>query len=393
MPKGKILMLKIKSACYDSTFQLADLYGKALESLGYEVEYFSTAKESLMALERYAGKKFDAVIDFNSLVTGLDTDEGEWFLDKIDAPFYDYILDHPMYHNKQLKTPLKNFHVLCLDYDHEAYIRKYYPHIKSVHTLPLFALPLEEATDEREEKRDMDVLFTGTYMPSNQVLGQINSFDKAFSDEMKHLVEILLTNPELTQEQAMLKLVTDSESGPNTGNIRDRLYAFFLVDVYVKAFYREKMIEAAAQSGRKVTIYGEQWHLFESSHTKNLEIHNMVSFEKTPELMRQAKLCLNLMPWFKAGIHDRVFTAMNAGAAVLTDTSRMLTDEFEKDKDSLMFDLNHMEYIPEQITDALENEDALCKLATNGRKKVVERHSLVARAKQLSEIIDREAIQ
>ena len=386
MSKGKILMLKIKSACYDSTFWLADLYGRALERLGYEVEYFSTAKEPVLNLERFIGKKYDAVIDFNSLATGLDTEEGEWFFDKIEAPFYDYILDHPMYHNKQLKVPLKNFRVLCLDYDHEEYIRKYYPHIKSVHTLPLFALPLEPEMDGKEE-RNIDVLFMGTYMPSNQIYEQINSFDKPLSNEMKGIAEILMENTHLTQEQALLKQQESSEFWQNTMNIRDRLYAYFLADVYVKAHYREKMIEAALKSGRKVIIYGEQWNLYENTGVKNLEIHKMVAFGQTPEVMRRAKICLNIMPWFKAGIHDRVFTAMNAGAAVLTDNSRMLKEEFEEKKDILIYDLNRMEQIPGQISYALENEKWLENLAQNGRKKVIERHSLEKRAEQLSVIL------
>ena len=388
MQKRKVLMLKIKSACYDSTFYLADLYGRALENLGYEVEYFSTAKEPLIALEKYAGKQYDAVIDFNSVAAYLDTDEGEWFFDTIDAPFYDYILDHPMYHNKQLKTPLKNYHVICLDYDHEEYVRKYYPHIKSVHTLPLFALPLEGRKDENWKNKTMEVLFTGTYMPANQIYQQINSFDTNLTDEMKEFAEILMENPALTQEQALLKMMGNAGSFQQSINIRDRLYAFFLTDVYVKAYYREKMLEAALKTGRKVTIYGEQWNLYEHSNAKNLEICKMVPFAKTPEVMWRAKICLNIMPWFKAGIHDRVFTAMHQNAAVLTDTSRMLEEEFQKDKDILVYDLKHTEQISEQISFALDKEEWLMELAQNGKDKVAKRHNLKERAKKLADIIE-----
>ncbi len=383
MSIGRILMLKIKSVCYDSTFQLADLYGKALEQLGYEVEYFSTAEEPITEMERYVGQHFDAVIDFNSLLPNLDTDEDTLFLDGIDGPFIDYILDHPLYHNKQLKSPLKNFHVICLDYDHEEYIRKYYPHIQSVSTLPLFALPVAQA----DAKRDIDVLFTGTYTPANDMLHKINSFDKPFSDEMKMLIDILLENPSLTQEEAVLKLAKDLGFDEASIMMRDRLYTFFLVDMYIKSYYREKLVESVLQDGRTLTVYGGQWEFYESPNAKYLDVHDMIPFHKTPELMQHANICLNIMPWFKAGIHDRVFTAMHAGAAMVTDTSQMLEEEFVHKQDILVYDLQHMEQVPELIAYGLEDKARLQELAKQGQKKVAERHSLEVRAKQLSDVI------
>ena len=43
--------------------------------------------------------------------------------------------------------------------------------------------------------------------------------------------------------------------------------------------------------------------------------------------MRDARIALNVMPWFKDGAHDRVFTAMLQGTAALTDDSRYLREE------------------------------------------------------------------
>ncbi len=384
MSKGKILMLKIKSVCYDSTFYLADLYGGALEKLGYEVEYFSTATESIVDLERYSGKRFDAVIDFNSILPNLDTDEDTLFLDEIDAPFYDYILDHPLYHNKQLKSPLKNFHVICLDYDHGEYVRKYYPHIQSVHTLPLFALPLEQSVKDRT----IDIMFTGTYTPSNFTYEKINSFDKLYADEMKMMIDILLANPWMTQEQAVLKMAEDLNFDVNAINMRDRLYSFFMVDMYVKAYYRERLVGEVLKTGRTLTVYGAQWELYEQATAKNLDIHDYVTFRETPRLMSQANICLNLMPWFKAGIHDRVFTAMNAGALMVTDNSRMLEENFVDRQDLLIYELSHMEQIPNLIEYGMSDIARREWLSENGQNKVKDKHGLETRSLQLSEILD-----
>lgn len=46
------------------------------------------------------------------------------------------------------------------------------------------------------------------------------------------------------------------------------------------------------------------------------------------QAMRDARIALNVMPWFKDGAHDRVFTAMLQGTAALTDDSRYLREEW-----------------------------------------------------------------
>lgn len=129
----KFLLFQIKPVCYNSYTYFSDAIAKELISLGNSVEIFSSKKESLTAMERFTGQSFDAILDFNSELPKLKMEDDSYFLDRIDAPFYDVILDHPLYHHEMLKQKIKNFHVLCLDENHKKYIETCYPHISSVH--------------------------------------------------------------------------------------------------------------------------------------------------------------------------------------------------------------------------------------------------------------------
>ena len=45
-------------------------------------------------------------------------------------------------------------------------------------------------------------------------------------------------------------------------------------------------------------------------------------------MISQAKISLNVMPWFKMGAHDRVINTMLYGGVALTDTSLFYENTF-----------------------------------------------------------------
>lgn len=47
-------------------------------------------------------------------------------------------------------------------------------------------------------------------------------------------------------------------------------------------------------------------------------------------MLADAKVSLNVMPWFKDGAHDRVFNSILNGAVCVTDPSRYLEEELHE---------------------------------------------------------------
>jgi len=87
-------------------------------------------------------------------------EDGTPVLDKLDGPFFDYILDHPLFHYNCLNADLKNLNGIFLDEAQEAYVKRYYPRVKKTLTMPLGAA--EAVTGGKKTETDT-VLFMGTY--------------------------------------------------------------------------------------------------------------------------------------------------------------------------------------------------------------------------------------
>ena len=85
------------------------------------------------------------------------------------------------------------------------------------------------------------------------------------------------------------------------------------------------------------------------------------------QAMRDARIALNVMPWFKDGAHDRVFTAMLQGTVALTDDSRYLREECRDGENICFYSLRALEQLPDQVVSLLEDPVRMAELAERGR--------------------------
>ncbi len=63
--------------------------------------------------------------------------------------------------------------------------------------------------------------------------------------------------------------------------------------------------------------------------------------------MADARINLNVMPWFKAGAHDRIFNTLLRRSLPLTDPSSWLAEHFTDGVDLVFYDLDHLERLPD----------------------------------------------
>ena len=112
----KVLIFTTRQLCYNSGYYFAHRIGEEIEKLGIECEYCeipenaipsagtqiaqpaienagkSVDEEAEKMLESYIGKEYLAILDFNSKLPRLVLDDESYYLDSIDAPFYNFIL-------------------------------------------------------------------------------------------------------------------------------------------------------------------------------------------------------------------------------------------------------------------------------------------------------------
>ena len=108
--KGKILVFSSREICYLSSNFFANQIGAAFEELGYEVTVCELSKEDDLdaKLARYIGQPYRLILDFNSLLPRMVLDDGTPYVDRLAGPFFDYILDHPLFHYQGLSSGYHN---------------------------------------------------------------------------------------------------------------------------------------------------------------------------------------------------------------------------------------------------------------------------------------------
>ena len=387
----KYLILQLQQTCYNSYTYFTSQIARLLRGHGHEVVVFSSAKHPIREREQFAGTHFDAVIDCSSGAPRLTMEEGGYFFDCIDAPFFNLLLDHPLYHHDSLKCGLKNYHVRCLDENHAAYVREYYPHIKSVGLWTATGSSAAEVSCDAGvagnanvssgqdgqrlasdlsaplpiSRRKIPALFTGTYTDPDEIMRAIGELPPFIRSDLKLLIAELLEHTEQTIEGAIRSLGDRLESYlPEAMPLY--VHSCFLADTYVRAFRRRELLRAAERARMPLALYGDSWEKLPRAADSTLTLHGQVPFTRTFSLIADSRITLNLMPEFKAGFHDRIFSAMLNGSVAATDPSTRLAREFTDGKELLFYDAAQPDEACERLRRALEAPERLQQIADAG---------------------------
>ncbi len=369
----EFLIFEMKTVCYNSYLYFGDSLGEALKAKGHNVTYFKVDEDNLDDLEQYVGKHFDALIDFNSDLPRALMDDDSYFLDHVDAPFFDVILDHPLYHHDSLKNKLKNFHVICLDEKHKDYILKYYPHIKSVTVTPMtgeLAFGKEAIDWDGFEERPYDILFSGTYTAPERLETAIKKMPEFLQENVYTLIDMMLKDSTLTIENAVENLATNEIYDYINSDLPLHTQTFYLADAYVRCINRKKLVEALDKCSHNLHLFGALWEELELKHAS---IHREIPFNLTFTVFAKSKLSVNIMPNFKAGSHDRVFSAQLNGAVALTDPTTLLLKEYKDRQNILFYDLNDLDAVAGIVDSQLNDPGKLKKIAQAG-SEIASRH-------------------
>ncbi len=371
----KFLIFEMKTVCYNSYLYFGDALGLALKKLGCDVEYFKVDEQSLDDLEQFIGKHYDGLIDFNSDLPRALMDDDSFFLNHVDAPFIDVILDHPLYHHDSLKNKLNNFHVVCLDSNHKDYILKYYPHIKSVTVTPMtgeLAFGKDQISFDDFEDRPYDILFSGTYTDPIRIETAIKKLPDFLASNVKELIDMMQSDSRLTIEAAVETLAQNEIYDYINSDLPLHTQTFYLADTYVRCVNRKNLVLALDKCEHKLDLFGGLW---EELNLKHATIHREIPFNLTFTVFSKSKLCVNIMPNFKAGSHDRVFSAQLNGAVALTDPTTLLKKEYKDGENILFYELDDIDAVTAKADAALLEPSTLKKIAQMGYSIAAKNHT------------------
>lgn len=380
-----ILLFEMRSVCYDSYIYFAESLASALRALGHTVEIFSLLEHTVDDLENYCHRSFDAMIDFNSTLPSFMMEDGSYFLDQIDAPFYDILLDHPLYHHNMLRQPLQNFHVLCLDENHVRYVRSCYPHIRSAF---FWAVTGEDLcpSDPSYPEKEIPLLFSGTYTSSAEIEDAIEKTPSFLAKLTHTLIDQILADDGLTQEDALMQSLPsldEAEQSMIRENFPLHMQACFLCDSWIRAYKREQLLSAIIHASLPLTLCGNGWQKFPDASAAHVRIISDMSFADTFSLFRRSQITLNLLPEFKNGTHDRIYSALLNHSLCATDASPLLQTQFTDSRDLLFFDARNPEALTGHLQTLLADPDRLEEISQSGYAAAIRSHTWNSRATAL----------
>lgn len=326
------------------------------------------ARQKQKALADFFAKGVHAVIMYDGI--GMCLKE---IYNRLEIPVVNILVDHPMTFWHCMQEPPHKYIQFSPDEKHIEFSERYWNIEQS------FFLPhMGTAPISRGGKRPIELLFAGscwsfdTLREHIREMSEQNVLGNIFFD----MIDYMLMDSHITIEEACHIVLKDRNA-----ELPDKDFALILtrakaVDEYVRMCYRDRVLGTILDCGMKVTVIGINWDKSDLSNYPDFHWIGPMPFANVFQYMRRSKVVLNVMPWFKAGSHERIFNSLLSGACPISDKSKWLEREFTDREDIVFYDLDEIEKLPGMIDELLKNEAMRDRIVGRGQEKTVRNFSV-----------------
>ena len=365
---------------YESKRYFTEKLAEAMQRYGIETQIIDVRQgvlgsETMQAIRRFEP---DFTCSFNSFEP---IGEGRYLWDFLEIPHLSFLVDPSFYSTTLINSPYSI--LTCVDRsDCQAILSNgfervfFWPHA------------IEKELNFSQDERIYDVVFLGSCYdyeslrvawqqrnPAslNQVLD--DAIDIVFSNEQASLAEALVT--------------AWQASGMDPQGI-DFSTLYYYLDNYTRGKDRLELIRSIKNA--KVHVFGElatdnavgilSWQQYLASQ-KNVTVHPSTLFGEGMKVLKQSKIVLNSMPFFRDGTHERIFTGLGCGCLPITSESKYLREQFKDGEELLFYQSKNRDEVNAKVDDLLSHEEKRKKMASKGREIVMKHHTWDNRVEQL----------
>ena len=373
---------------------------RELERNGYETCFIDYERmyESMDAMLHFLNREETALVTFNFI--GLrgenvfQTESGRSIWQEENLPVLNILVDHPLYYHSCLKEAGERMRVFCVDREHVSYVRRFYPGLK-VEFLPLAGNELlfshgdgEHGTHRADVpepvpygRRTVDLVFTANYVSMEMLEEKVKALDDDYRIFYRRITEDLIADPVQSVDAVMERHIRDELGAVPEEQLCAAMSGMIWIDLFIRSYFREKVVQTLADAGIVVRVFGADWEKIHCKKPQNVRTSGgKVNSAACVQAMRDARIALNVMPWFKDGAHDRIFTAMLQGTAALTDDSRYLREECWDGENICFYSLRALEQLPDRVVSLLDDPVRTAELADRGYRMAEKRHTWKNRA-------------
>lgn len=362
----------------------------AFQAMGYDTFLFDQTKEeeSAEALSHFAGYSDTILVTFNfegiSCENSLTDITGKLFWERRNIPCVNIAVDHPFYYPAYLSIQGKQFHAVSIDRLHMQYMETYYPKLRNSLFLPLGGTSLFPNGDYKPlARRTYDVVFTGNFTPKETFLTHINRHGEEYAAFYQAMLDELINDPSLPDDLVMTDHLLREFPDITKKELSQTMSNMIFIDTYIRFYFREKAVQTLVDGGVRVHCVGHGWDKLPCAHPENLTHEKNTTSLHCLERIADAKVSLNVMPWFKDGAHDRVFNSMANGSVCVTDPSIYLEENLMNGENVIFYDLKHLQELPEKVKALLADPSKLEEISEKGYALTMQQHTWASRAKTL----------
>lgn len=351
-----VLLIKGESR-YNAMRNYIDEVEKGFRLAGYDTYVIDATEKSHMfqVYELLDSVKIDITFTCNAML-----------MTRISDVYITYLTDHPASHRERLEKLDERAVVFVCDRRHELYIRCYCPNIRYVKYIPLSGEVFGNYIPYRERSRD--VVFTGSYTAPEEVYKNIFGCDETLHEIARYMAESIIKQPEQDLEMCLKNCLSGFKVELPDWKFHELMDAFCRIDAYARSYYRDRMIRSLVEADQKVHVFGNGWEKFEGEGKENLIVEKG-NFYIAGKAVADAKISLNIMPWFKDGFQERIVAAMLSGTVAVTDESKYIQENFTDGMDLVLYSLKHLEELPVKVKWLLEHPDDAEQIAGTGKER------------------------
>jgi len=367
-----------------------DQFAEALRGLGHEAQVIDLTSDGGRAeLDQSTQAPPDCYFAIGGVAADFSNAQGSIY-DQLSVVYATLHVDHPVHHVARVTTKIRKQAAFFLDRTHVQFVSAW-PAAKGLAHLgflPPGANELPEPADTSDEafaRRDIPLLFTGTYRGAPQAAwaGWEDSPAKEIVGEIAGRMAEDARLPVLDALKASL-----ADRGAQLGaDLFDQFVPLLQApQAFAEAYHRDRLLHALGRAGVPIHIYGNGWDPLVAQYP-SFTFGGVGSFEETLGLLRRARVVLNTNNGFVSGGHERVFTAMCAGAAVFSDASKYYADAFKEGREITTFEWRKLDEAPTRLLKLMDDTPALAAQARAGHRRAMAEHRWTDRAAKVAKAV------
>lgn len=231
-----------------------------------------------------------------------------------------------------------------------------------------------------KEERPYDVVFLGSCY-DHEMLPDFwkKELPSSYCQVIEKSCDAVLNEIETSIAQAVKRYVDEAHLSLLPAEMLKILEA---VDFFTRGKDRVELIRSI--KGATVHVFGGPgWRegpvirgwFKELAGMPNVVIHPAIPFAESLNIIKQSKICLNSMPFFKDGSHERILTALGGGALPLTTENRWVRENFVEGEEVLFYRSGHWQEADEVVNRYLADPNLRVEAAMRGQQKVLQHHT------------------